>query len=142
MIPAILSGKTNAKKAQDITLKPLLFPSIQELIEICRTFLLIDLAWIFFRAETWRDAFSFLAKICSPSSFFTPLSDDIVLPGADAIIGIGILLMIEWVQRTKTHPLHIRRLPILVRWGIYLLLSLAIFNFTVKKQIPFLYFQF
>lgn len=66
-------------------------------------------------------------------------------PGINAIVGVAILLAVEWSQRTRQHGLqltgraHIRRQG--VRYAIYYLLILAIYIMHAQQQ-TFIYFQF
>jgi len=55
---------------------------------------------------------------------------------------IGVMLVVEWLQRAKAHPLEIGRFPLPVRWVVYNGMAASILllgNFTYN---PFIYFQF
>ena len=66
-------------------------------------------------------------------------------PGINAIIGVVILLAVEWSQRTRQHGLQltgrarIRRQS--VRYAVYYLLILGIYIMHAQQQ-TFIYFQF
>ena len=51
------------------------------------------------------------------------------------------LLSAEWVQRRKAHALQFDGISMVVRWSIYLALSLAIVAFSGERR-DFIYFQF
>jgi len=54
---------------------------------------------------------------------------------------IGILTIIEWLNRRKEFPLQDSTLPVVVRWGIYLILCLLILA-NGDNNDTFIYFQF
>ena len=114
------------------------FPNMREIVQMGATFLLVLLAWIFFRAESLFQAFQYLGKIFS-SSFFSSIN---LLPLKFLLI-ISIFLMVEWFQREKQHALslHSSNLPKLIRWLIYYGIIIIISKYSGIKQ-DFIYFQF
>jgi hypothetical protein len=53
------------------------------------------------------------------------------------------VLIVEWVQRRREHPLVLSALPRPLRWATYqLLLWLTIYVGTIGTSAPFIYFQF
>ena len=86
---------------------------------IC-TFALINLSWLFFRADSTRDALQMLWGI----SRFLPLSVSIPNFGLwDALTLLGSVIVLFTVSYFREKGLPIRqtvaRLPLLVRWSIY-----------------------
>jgi alginate O-acetyltransferase complex protein AlgI len=114
-------------------------PSLKEFVSMVGTFLLVVLAWIFFRAESLSQAILILEKIFSPSLLVFPKN---ISP--EVFIYVGILIISEWIGRRKEHPLQFdpeTRLNRPVRWAIYYTILLAIFLFG-GQQTEFIYFQF
>jgi alginate O-acetyltransferase complex protein AlgI len=55
---------------------------------------------------------------------------------------ILIMILVEWVQRTKQHGLQLEGIQsVPVRWSIYLFFAVATLAFFQQKQ-EFIYFQF
>ena len=112
-------------------------PSIKESCQILSTFFITLIAWVFFRADNIQHAINYLTHMFSVSLFVLPTSQ------RRNIILIIILLIAEWVQRDKKHPLQfdIIKLPSSIRCGLYYLLIFLIFYFVGASQ-EFIYFQF
>ena len=51
------------------------------------------------------------------------------------------MLAVEWLQRGKSHALDIGRLPLGVRWAVYILLPIVCLMMNTGSQ-SFIYFQF
>ena len=138
-IPLLL-GKQNRKNIDQVAANTV-FPSFKELLQIIVTFFLTTIAWVFFRAESIKDAFIYLKGIFS-KSLFNRLD---IFP-TEILLFIAILIIIEWIQRKKQHGLEIQvkyRYPRPVRWSFYSLIILVIFLFgDFESGYEFIYFQF
>lgn len=115
-----------------------ILPSFQDALRILATFSLTVLAWIFFRAASVTEAVSYISQICSASLFrkppFIPYS---------TFFFIAVLLIVEWLQRTKKHGLEIDNIPLLpIRWLIYIIIIIMILGFGLFEESSFIYFQF
>jgi len=119
-----------------------LFPDARELFSMLLTFGMTVLAWIFFRADSLKQAFSIIGEILSPSSFSIPQFDG-RQGAAFVLLGVAIFMTIEWLGRERSFAIHQIGLnwskPL--RWGFYTALALAVFLFSGKEQ-QFIYFQF
>lgn len=118
------------------------FPSLKEFLSIVLTFCLTVFAWIFFRAESLHDAFSFLQGIFSTTLFSVPDQLNI-----DLIFILIAFIIIEWLQRTKVHALQftLGSTTTLKYYSIILLNSIviwAILLWGVFGNKTFIYFQF
>lgn len=130
--------------------------AIDNLAGMCITFLLITIAWVFFRANTISDAWYVvthfhigilgqLKAIVSNNNF---QRSQYLYLGQDKwvfIIGILSVLVMEAVhlkQRNTSMQVYIERLPVLVRWSGYYALILAIVFLGVFTGSKFIYFQF
>lgn len=104
-------------------------------VSILATFNLTTFAWIFFRADNVNQALNYIQQMFSSSLFSVPERRGII----PLII---ILVAIEWIQRKKQHGLELDEIKFTtMRWAIYYIVILAIFNFGGSQQ-QFIYFQF
>ena len=124
----------------DGTIKTQWLPSLKEAGQMLLTFALAVFGWIIFRAQDISQFGEVISTICSDSLLSVPwlMNRQYYVP---LLINIAILLIVEWLNRTKEHGLKV--LPnnpiarILIYYGIFLL----IFFFTGKNE-TFIYFQF
>ena len=129
--------KLNRRNVDNVASGKLL-PNGSEILQIGITFFITVIAWVFFRAESIQHAFSYLYHMFSASL----LSKPEVFP-VRIFAFLGVLLVIEWLQREKEHGLYLNdsKLPRFVRWGIYYGLILVLFWSGGSTQ-EFIYFQF
>jgi hypothetical protein len=133
---------------------------------ICGTFALVCFAWIFFRADTIRDALLVIAKLTALpaelAGYVRALSqvgvvgtvrEAFQLEGAIAVFGlkkfgisllyIAFLLMSERVSRTKADiAAWIARKPAVLRWAGYYAMTLMILLNWNTGSAQFIYFTF
>ena len=116
-----------------------MIPNVLEFAQMFITFVLTMFAWIFFRADSISQAFSYIEHMFSRSLASMPESTNL------RILGPAILLFIivEWVQRNRQHALDLESFKISygARWLIYYALILLIFWYG-NSQHAFIYFQF
>lgn len=111
-------------------------PNPREGIQLLGTFVLVNFAWIFFRAPSMSYAFSFIRQM------FSHPFDLATVPMTNHVLLCSFVLGAEWVQREKQHGLQIADLAVPVRWAIYYgLIGLVLF-FGQTNETPFIYFQF
>ena len=118
-------------------------PSPAECLGMLRTFLLVTIGWIFFRAESIMQAVDYLSIICSPSIFEKPYAFGI---GLEKIIVTGIsiftMIWIEWLGRNKECPILINTTTNPLKpWFICYIFIMIIFLMSAPQQ-NFIYFQF
>ncbi|MEM7602465.1 MAG: MBOAT family protein, partial [Verrucomicrobiota bacterium] len=115
-----------------------LFSTFPEFFQVLATFLLVNLAWIFFRCDSLPDALTYLQGIFHPSILDYPKTPDRILG-----LFIAILLLTEWFQRNKEHGLSLDggTVPRWIRWPIYGYLTYCIIYHGGQSQ-DFIYFQF
>ena len=134
-IPLILKGTMNKKRK---IAKDSIFPSLIEFFNITKTFLLVTLTFVVFRARDIHHALSYWSGIFSKSFFAVPQ----VKPPHIFII-IFFFMLIDWFG--KENDFSIQKIAakshFLVRWGFYFLLILLIFLFSGNEQ-EFIYFKF
>jgi D-alanyl-lipoteichoic acid acyltransferase DltB (MBOAT superfamily) len=130
----------------EIVAKGKLFPSIKEFLAICTTFCMVTLAWIFFRAESVRQAFDYIKRMFSASLFKAPDTQAFVQSKINIVLMlllIAFLLVTEWLGRENHYALAgfgaSWKRP--ARWAAYSILLATVFLFMGKEQ-QFIYFQF
>ncbi len=134
-LPLLLFNQN--RKNLDICAENSFFPSLKELLQMGVTFCITLIAWVFFRAETIKDAFLFLKGVFSNTLFTAPQ----IFPKT-VILFILFLLLLEWLQRKKQHALEFsgNKYPVL-RWILYIIITFIIIFFPGNQQ-EFIYFQF
>jgi D-alanyl-lipoteichoic acid acyltransferase DltB (MBOAT superfamily) len=137
-LPLLLLGKN--KKNMDIVAQGKTLPSIKELLQMGTTFVLATLAWIFFRADSIGQAFSYIGKIFSKTLMVVPyglgLGLSVIVPS------LTIMVIVEWLQREKAHGLEDLKIHFVMRWAIYLVITSVIILFGAVEKNDFIYFQF
>jgi len=113
------------------------------IINVLATFILINFAWIFFRANTITDAFYIVKKVfTAPGRLFIGSGDDITA-SIYATMAIAILLLIELKKEYFDALVSISQHKLeLVRILGYVILLFIIFYLGVFGESQFIYFQF
>lgn len=144
-LPLLLTNQN--RRNTDIVAQGKVLPSIREFLNMCITFALVSIAWIFFRAESLTSAITYLKHMFSTSLFQLPVEDlKKISVGADILYLFGLsfmLILAEWIQRDKQHALQFNNLKISrpIRWSIYYALLILVYWFQGGQQ-EFIYFQF
>jgi len=138
-LPLLLLGKN--RKYMDTVAQAKMLPNIKELFQMGTTFVLATLAWIFFRADSISQAFSYIGNIFSKSLMVVPLGLNLKLYLIVPLL--VIMVLVEWLQREREHGLDFsnRKIPSFVRIIIYYALIISIMQFGASEQ-KFIYFQF
>ena len=116
---------------------------INRAIRISITMAMICFGWIFFRANSLADSYNVINKM-----FLITSSDlGVCVIGLPAFLGlfllISILFAVDIVERKQSLEEIATELPLLIRWGAYIILFWAIVVagvFGVQQE--FIYFQF
>ncbi|MBE0643864.1 MAG: MBOAT family protein [Bacteroidetes bacterium] len=132
-IPLFLRGKQ--KKNTEIAGFGRHFPSLREAISMLATFILVLIAWVFFRAPDLSAAIHYLGVLLSPSLFSIPTTQVL------GLFWIAVLIAVEWVSRHKEHPLQRLGFRAELRWGAYATLAVLVVSKLSEPQ-TFIYFQF
>jgi D-alanyl-lipoteichoic acid acyltransferase DltB (MBOAT superfamily) len=141
-LPLLLLNKNRSHL--DVLAKDKVFPSFNEIISIVFTFVLTTLAWIFFRSNSIGEAFTYLSSMIGqlfthPGQILLFLKLAVV---EKVILFIGVLVLIEWLNRDKPHGLSgILHFPRIIRWTAYISLVFVIIYFGGEQK-DFIYFQF
>lgn len=137
-LPLLLIGKN--RKHTDVVAEGRMLPSIKEACQMGATFLLVVVAWVFFRAPNVNLALSWIHNM-------------LTLKGGLSFSGIGltnfmffspwILLLVatEWVNRRNQHGLVKLPRPRWARMLVYIILASVVLLEQGRQQ-TFIYFQF
>ncbi|GAB4419862.1 MAG: MBOAT family protein [Bacteroidia bacterium] len=139
----------NQKKSKGtVVAQGRLLPNPREIFQMGTTFLMTLVAWVFFRAKSIGEAFSYLGGMFSSSLFTSPaagmkgfaIKEQVIY----AVGAIMLLLSIEWLQRGKKHGLEFKETaPLPLRWLAYVgMLVLIIMFRRTGENLDFIYFQF
>ena len=140
IMPSIVM-KTNRNNL-DIVAQGKILPSLKEFFQVVLTFSLATFCWIFFRAESISDAFSFIKKMFT--TMHIGIGYPLKLMGEDLslLFFIAIMFVFEWLMRDRLFPLRFEdKVKRPFRWMIYIFLTLLIIWFH-GKEAEFIYFQF
>ncbi len=123
-------------------------PSFKEILQIGLTFVLAVIGWVIFRAETMSDAVLYLSSMADVSIIDVHNSAP-YLKGLN-LTRLSVLLMLlvvaEWIQRSKQHALQFVDGGYMMRHGLlrttlYLVIMMIIVCLQGTKS-EFIYFQF
>jgi len=134
-LPLLLSN-SNRNNLDEIKLK-LNLDCVKVIISIFSTFFITCIAWVFFRAKTIADAFSYLKRVMINGNFdFQYLDNERY--NYEFLLMIGLFVLVEWNNRTKVEPLSGKRS--LLRTGLAIVAIIAFGTYSDYKE--FIYFQF
>lgn len=140
-LPFLLTKRN--RKNLDVVAENRAFPTMKELLSMLTTFSITVFAWIFFRAESVSQAFSYIRGIFTKELFRIP----VIIGGGKkellVILLVVVFVIIEWIGRRNEYA--IEKLFISkkrwIRWGFYYIIIGVIFSMLGKQQ-EFIYFQF
>jgi alginate O-acetyltransferase complex protein AlgI len=140
-LPLMLLKKNRSNL--DIVAKDKLFPSTKEVFQMGVTFMLTIIAWVIFRSNSISDAVNYI--IIMVNSIFTFPRTDVLNGEMTSFLGVCLLIIIEWVQRSKQHGLEFNpkhRQPV-IRWAAYLSITYLVMSYLKLVDLQnFIYFQF
>ncbi|MFC4632531.1 MBOAT family O-acyltransferase [Dokdonia ponticola] len=141
-IPIILSGAFLKRKKNKRTKFGL--PTLGDFFKMIRTFLLITLGLIFFRAEHLPDAWLYLRGVFNTSLLSLDVVQDVIIKTITPLSFALLMFVIEWFYRDTSYPLTrfgikwVRPL----RWSLYSFIIFVVIVFMQTEETPFIYSQF
>ena len=123
----------------DGTTKAKLLPSLKETGQMLLTFALAVFGWIIFRAQDISQFGEVISTICSDSLFAIPFlkTRSFYIP---LVINMLILLVVEWLNRTKQHGLSKISEKCYVRYVVYYILIFIMVYAQPTSDATFIYF--
>ena len=137
-LPLILIGKNRTYR--DTVAAGRFLPSIKEVGQMLLTFILATIGWIIFRAESIGQAWDYFCGMIDRSLFAIPWIDSPTYL-LKVMIALSVMFVMEWVGRNKECPIIFNNSCKLLRWMVYVALSILIFVFGTSSE-SFIYFQF
>jgi D-alanyl-lipoteichoic acid acyltransferase DltB (MBOAT superfamily) len=139
-LPLVLLNKHKSKTGT--VAEGRLLPSLGEAWMMLSTFLLACSAWVFFRAQSIEEAFDIFGRIGSASLFTAPEITSKLTLGI-SVLGIGIMLLLEWMNRERQYGLEMDGRAVQpVRYALYYALIGIIIVCAPPGGGEFIYFQF
>ncbi len=114
--------------------------NLQSVFRIILTFVLVDFAWIFFRANNIHDAFSIIHKVCTNLNSTLYVDQKTMFY---AMLGLCLLIFKDIKDEFWSNQFNVlsnRR--IVVRFSVYTFLIVVILLCGVFDSSQFIYFQF
>jgi alginate O-acetyltransferase complex protein AlgI len=124
-------------------------------VNIVLTFVLVNFAWIFFRAATFESAAQIATHLLTPAidgHYFSMvnngLQQDALYMGQPfwkfclSLSLIPFLFVCDWLIERGYVQTFLHSRPVVVRWSVYYLLVIGILIFGVFDTDSFIYFQF
>ncbi|MCD4793017.1 MAG: MBOAT family protein [Bacteroidales bacterium] len=102
-------------------------------------FTLVNFAWIFFRSESVRIALTLVQNSFDFMQSSLNFDRQLLLKNS---IFIGILFIVNLIERKKDIVTYISEKPVLIRWGVYYLTVIIIVTFGNFGIQEFIYFRF
>ena len=137
-VPLIVTEKN--RKYTNSVAEGRLLPTLKEIGQILTTFTLVTIGWIFFRADTIKDAMEYFTGICNSSIFTLPQMDTQIIICTILII---IMIIIEWIGRNEQYAIAElgKKWKPVYRYILYYIILFLSLCFAGDKQ-TFIYFQF
>jgi len=133
-IPLMLFGLQFGNKGS-VVAQGRWLPNFREILMIGSTYFMTVIAWIFFRAKDVQTAVGYIKRM------FTNLEFSVPSANLEVLLFIAIMLGFEWTQREEPHGFRLKSVPLVARWAIYTITTIAIFKyFSLDKS--FIYFAF
>ena len=137
-MPLIILGKN--RKYTDVVATSRWLPNLRELGQMVFTFMLAVIGWVIFRATGIPSAIGYFKSMLSVETltgFYKIFCEWTMLP-------VGIMLLVEWLNRQGEHGLQGFDRVVKSRWARYFLYALAFVAviFFRGDYAEFIYFQF
>lgn len=131
----LLLANTNRQNLE-VVAKGRLLPNLKEFFQVIITFAITCFAWIFFRADSVSDALMYIKNMCTGKLLLSN-------PFPTKVFAlIGIMLLIEWINRSQFHGLEIKRFNPWLRRALYVSFIYLIIRYANFGNNEFIYFQF
>lgn len=108
-----------------------------DVLRSIKTFVLISIIWVFFRAESLDKAQEIISSVVTNQCVSDKLKVDYKIWGLLLIFVLADLLLFN--RRIDT---WLGARPAALRWGVYAMLLFAVLAMGGSENLPFIYFQF
>jgi D-alanyl-lipoteichoic acid acyltransferase DltB (MBOAT superfamily) len=111
--------------------------SLINVFRMLKNFTLVTLIWIFFRSPGISEAADIFTAIFNNGEVF-----DLFAIPAKVWIFLGLFILSDIALYNTRFDKWIDNKPLVIRWGLYLILVFSILAFSGVENFPFIYFQF
>jgi D-alanyl-lipoteichoic acid acyltransferase DltB (MBOAT superfamily) len=149
MVISSLTENFRKKVVQVIRLDRI--PKLHNIIKMLITFVLVNLAWVFFRANSLSDSLIVLKGI-SKTIFEVPnIKEEILALNYSGYYLIGCIciivfvMVVEYMHYVKSMIVRIKSKPLLIRWSLYyatIFIIIILGRYGNEESSQFIYFQF
>jgi D-alanyl-lipoteichoic acid acyltransferase DltB (MBOAT superfamily) len=134
--------KNNRNNLEDLAPSTFFLPSLKDVLRILYTFILVTIAWVFFRADSISIAFDYLHKILSldfkSHTYLNPYDNQVLFK---EYIYLFLLLLLEYLFITKLVNFYSKNKLYGILFDVVLFI-IIILNNPVSDSLSFIYFQF
>jgi len=143
-LPLLLFNK-NRKYVNQIVGEKTNYPSIKEFFQISINFLLVTLAWVFFRIIDVKNACKYVYRILS-GLLFNPLDNFKINLDTKVVLYIIIIIFFDWQFRKNERELVLFKYRIanyfLYVSAIFFIINEVFKQYFIQENQTFIYFQF
>ncbi len=132
-VPLLLFNR-NRSYAGTVVADGKFLPSVKELLQMLLTFLLVTIAWIFFRSPDLATSWKYIIKMITNIN-------SVPLYAGYLVYVVGFLFM-DWTQRSDERCVLNIKAKLARRFVYFTLAVLIIFHFNFIDKTQFIYFQF
>ena len=127
------------------------WPGLHARLRVLMTFLLVNIAWIFFRAGSLPDAWQIFSRLGTQwpellrVNGLQEVLNGLGVSGSRLIVclaGIFIVETFDLLQLRRPVILRVAFWPWWVRWSLYYAVVCAVVFFSLQRNPQFIYFQF
>ena len=121
-------------------------------LSILSTFLMVNFAWIFFRAKDLKTAFDYIHRLFSKFSNLlyeikqgNSVVENLGLPNNEIFLCFVLIGGMEFFHlfiRKFDLKIRFKNSPFYLRWSVYLTFIISVIFFGVYEEREFIYFQF
>jgi len=125
-------------------------PTLQRVSQVCSTFILVSVAWIFFRAESLHDAIYMITHLHTGwlDVFAYNGLESMILLGKPkmqfiiALASLAFVLLIHYIEDHGAMRHMLSERPVYLRWPVYYVMLLSVFLLSAPGSQKYIYFQF
>jgi alginate O-acetyltransferase complex protein AlgI len=110
---------------------------IFDFFRVIKTFLIVSLIWVFFRAESLTKVKEIFLALIKNWMVDGNLKIDYKIFGL-----LGVFIVFDLILFNKRIDTWLAGIPFFVRWSVYTILIFAVMAMGGTEKIPFIYFQF
>ena len=116
-------------------------PTLGVALRIARTFVLVTIGWVFFRAPSLAAALTALGRMAT--GLFEGVREPAILAPLPWLAGaLALFVAFEWLARRHENPLRPPPLPAPLRWAVYSAIIWTVLLVAPPRSGAFIYFQF